>query len=70
VLVSESPVGAIGAKRDNNRFFRGALDEIWVFGKAINDAEVLLLMQQNANVPEPSSLLLAAMGLLVLRRRR
>jgi hypothetical protein len=70
VLVSDSPVGAIGAKRDNNRFFRGALDEIWVFGKAINDAEVLLLMQQNANVPEPSSLLLAALGLLVLRRRQ
>jgi hypothetical protein len=70
VLVSDSSVGAIGAKRDNNRFFRGALDEIWVFGKAINDAEVLLLMQQNANVPEPSTVLLAATGLVALRASR
>jgi len=70
LLISDSPVGALGGKRDNNRFFRGAMDEVWVFGKAINAAEVLLLQTTNANVPEPSSLILAAMSLLALRAVR
>jgi hypothetical protein len=47
VLVSDSPIGALGAKRDNNRYFRGALDEVWVFTGALSDAQVNDLFQTN-----------------------
>jgi hypothetical protein len=67
---SASSFGALGAKNDNNRYFTGVMDEVWVFGKAINAAEVLLLKEQNANVPEPSTALLATISLLGLTARR
>ena len=71
LLVSDSPIGAAGAKRDNNRYFRGAMDEVYVFTGALTDQEVLAL------VPEPNSFVVLACtvgGMLInrfglLRRR-
>jgi concanavalin A-like lectin/glucanase superfamily protein len=65
LLVSDSPVGALGAKRDNNRYFRGSMDEVYVFTGALTDQEVLAL------VPEPNSILLLvwAIGGLLINRR-
>jgi hypothetical protein len=66
LLVSDSLVGALGAKRDNNRYFRGAMDEVYVFNGALTDQEVLSL------IPEPSCLCLVALamgGLFVGQRR-
>jgi hypothetical protein len=72
LLVSDSPVGALGAKRDNNRYFRGAMDEVWVFDEALDDGHVLSLKENNV-IPEPSSVWLAALaigGALAGRRQR
>jgi len=65
LLVSDSPVGAIGGKRDNNRYFRGSMDELYVFNGALTDQDVLAL------VPEPDSIVLLALaigGMLTHRR--
>ncbi len=73
LLVSDSTVGALGAKRDNNRYYVGALDEVWVVGRALTAGEVSTLQSTNRLIPEPSSLLLAAVGAVALRfavRRR
>jgi hypothetical protein len=73
LLVSDSPVGALGAKRDNNRYFRGSMDEVWVVNRVLSDAEVAGLKLFNL-VPEPASAVLAAFGVAVvgvmLRLRR
>jgi hypothetical protein len=72
LLVSDSPVGALGAKRDNNRYFRGAMDEVWVLDQALPDSYVLLLKEIN-DIPEPSFLGIAALamaGLLAGQHRR
>jgi hypothetical protein len=72
LLVSDSPVGALGAKRDNNRYFRGAMDEVWVIDQALPETLILMLKDVNS-IPEPSSLVIVAMalgGLLVGQHRR
>jgi hypothetical protein len=66
IAVSDSPVGALGAKRDNNRYFVGAMDEVWVIGRALSDAEIALLRTDNTIIPEPASALLCVLGLLSL----
>jgi hypothetical protein len=73
VLISDSPVGALGAKRDNNRYFVGAMDEVWVVGRALSADEIAVLQSTNRLIPEPGSLLLTAVGagvLIYARRRR
>ena len=70
LLVSDSLVGA--AKRDNNRYFRGAMDEVWVFDVALEGGHVLSLKENN-EIPEPSSVWLTTLaigGALAGRRRR
>jgi hypothetical protein len=71
LLVSDSPIGALGAKRDNNRYFRGAMDEVFVFDDALSDEQVLSLKQINV-IPEPACIALAVCGLscLLADRRR
>jgi hypothetical protein len=66
LLISDSPIGAIGAKRDNNRYFRGALDELWVVGRALTPGEVSVLHSQNIVIPEPASLVLALFGVVAM----
>jgi hypothetical protein len=66
LLVSDSPVGALGAKRDNNRYFRGTMDEVWVVNRALGDAEVALLQSTNTIVPEPAALALCFAGFTAL----
>ncbi|HWN95885.1 MAG TPA: LamG-like jellyroll fold domain-containing protein [Methylomirabilota bacterium] len=44
---SASSFGAIGRKADNNRYFVGAIDEIWVLDEAIDDAAVQVLFNSN-----------------------
>jgi hypothetical protein len=70
ILVSDSPIGNIGRKSDNNRFYTGSLDELWVFDTVLSDAEVVSLQTANA-IPEPAAfgLLAAGCGLLLRRRR-
>lgn len=70
LLISDSPVGALGAKRDNNRYFVGAMDEVWVIGRALSPGEVSVLQSTNRLIPEPGSLLLAAVGALALNWAR
>ena len=53
---------AIGAKRDNNRYFRGSLDELWVVGRALSDVEIAALYATNILIPEPTAMLLSLMG--------
>ena len=66
------PRSALGAKRDNNRYFRGAMDEVKVFNGALTDDQVLSLKNTNV-IPEPSTLLVLAsggvLGLLLTGRR-
>ena len=73
LLVSDSPVGAIGGKRDNNRYFRGLMDELWVVDRALSDADMAVLRATNVLVPEPAAAVtasLAAFALAGLRRRK
>jgi hypothetical protein len=72
ILTSSSPVGALGAKRDNNRYFFGTMDEVWVVGRALGDAEVATLQTTNRVVPEPASIILmmAGLGVAAAVRRR
>ncbi len=51
LLVSDSLIGALGAKRDNNRYFVGSMDEVWVVGGALTAEQVLNLQQFNAFSP-------------------
>jgi hypothetical protein len=75
LLISDSPVGALGAKRDNNRYFRGAMDEVKVFNGALTDEQVLSLKNTNV-IPEPNTLLVLMSGAVLaamlpgLRSRR
>ncbi len=54
--------------------FVGQIDEVWIFDESLNGANAVLLYQTNRPVPEPSGVILAAIGLAVLgglgRRRR
>ena len=69
LMVSASAIGTIGRKADDNRYFVGSIDEIWVVEGVLNIDEVLSLRDANV-VPEPSGLaLLAVAGLPLLRRR-
>jgi hypothetical protein len=73
LAVSDSTFGALGAKRDNNRYFRGMMDEVYVISGVLSDAEVLLLKQTNVVVPEPTCLGVAALAIsggLANRTRR
>ncbi len=51
LLISDSLVGALGAKRDNNRYFLGSMDETWVYNGALNDEQVLNLFTFNNILP-------------------
>jgi len=56
------------------RYFKGWIDEVAIFNRALSPQEIIYLYQL-ANVPEPTSLSLAGIGLLVvvglaMRRRR
>jgi hypothetical protein len=71
------PEYQVGWKRDDAAGkFEGLLDELWVFNTALSPSEINDLRLTNVNpvaVPEPSSLALAAwglLGLLLWRRRR
>jgi hypothetical protein len=71
ILPSASAVAAIGRKADNNRYFSGLMDELWIVGDALTPDQINTLRTQNIAVPEPSCLCLAAIavcGLLVKRR--
>jgi hypothetical protein len=73
LLISSSPIGAIGAKRDNNRYFRGLMDEVWVVDRAISDADMAVLRATNVLVPEPAAAVTASLAVLALaslRRRK
>jgi hypothetical protein len=70
LLVSDSAVGALGAKRDNNRYFVGAMDEVWVVGRALSASEISVLQSTNRLIPEPSTLFLAFVGAVALRLAR
>jgi hypothetical protein len=72
LMVSDSAVGAIGRKADNNQHFAGSMDEIWVATGVFSPATVLLLFNAN-QIPEPGSIALLGGGVLLLgawRRRR
>ena len=65
----------IGARPDGSNDYRGLIDEVWMFDHVLNDEQIVGLMELNIVVPEPSTLLLAALacpclGFLVWRRRR
>jgi hypothetical protein len=47
LLASDSTVGALGAKRDNNRYFRGAMDEVYVFNGQLSAQQVTDLYTLN-----------------------
>jgi hypothetical protein len=47
LLISDSPVQQLGAKRDNNRYFSGNMDEVWVFGDDLTPEQVTELFQTN-----------------------
>jgi hypothetical protein len=56
------------------RYFKGWIDEVAIFNRALSPQEIIYLYQL-ANVPEPTTLSLAGIGLLVvvglaMRRRR
>ena len=44
---SASSFGTIGRKADNNRYFVGGVDEIWVLDQVIDDAAVQVLFSSN-----------------------
>jgi Concanavalin A-like lectin/glucanases superfamily/PEP-CTERM motif len=63
----------IGLKEDNGFDFEGSLDELWVVDSALSKDQIGVLMDTNAVVPEPASILLAAAGLgllLITRSKR
>jgi hypothetical protein len=64
LLVSDSLVGALGAKRDNNRYYRGIMDEVWVFNDLLN-ADSIQSLYRNNMIPEPACGVLTALGMLV-----
>jgi hypothetical protein len=47
LVTSDSVIGALGAKRDNNRYFVGGMDETWVFNGALSDQQVSNLLGFN-----------------------
>jgi hypothetical protein len=44
---SASPFGTIGRKADNNRYFVGGIDEIWIVNEVLDDAAVQTLFNSN-----------------------
>jgi hypothetical protein len=69
ILPSASNVGAIGRKGDNNRYFSGLMDELWVTNFAMSPAEVNGLRTANL-IPEPSAVWLVALAIIGLHVRR
>lgn len=70
-FVQDFRIGEAGG--GTSRPFRAGIDEVKLFNYALSDAEIDYLFHHNATVPEPSGLLLLAVGLLLAapcRRRR
>jgi hypothetical protein len=53
LLISDSLVQQLGGKRDNNRYFSGIMDEVWVFDSALTPEQVEILRTQNGFGPPP-----------------
>jgi len=65
----------IGTERTSERFFHGAVDDVRVYDHELTQSEVLDLYESGPLydamvIPEPSSLILALLGLAGLRARR
>ena len=69
MLIADSPIGTIGRKGDDNRYFVGSLDEIWVVEGVLSEEEVIALRDTNV-IPEPAALAWVACGAAALARRR
>ena len=48
LLISDSAVQQLGGKRDNNRYFSGNMDEVWVFNDDLTPEQVSTLMITNS----------------------
>jgi hypothetical protein len=58
----------IGANGEHDLFFRGSIDEVRIFDRALSEEEVRYYI--TGCVPEPGTVGLLGLGALVLRRRR
>jgi hypothetical protein len=73
LMVSDSPVGAIGRKGDTNEYFVGSLDEIWVFKDQVlspGNAYGLYRYNDPTFTPEPAAMALGLLAPVVLSCRR
>jgi hypothetical protein len=55
----------LGRRADGQRFFNGAMDDVMIFTTALSEADVRALV-----IPEPSSVLLLAMAIVVMFAKR
>jgi hypothetical protein len=73
LMVSDSPIGAIGRKANTNEYFVGSLDELWVFNnEVLSPGNVYGLYSFNdpTLTPEPTAVALLAFLVCGWLRRR